>query len=76
MTVPVDVWLRGTNHATTVKLEGVVRDPTGAVIAGAAGETGGEGELARRRMGAHRREREEVVEAEDPAEREGTERQD
>ncbi len=27
MTVPVDVWLRGTNHATTVKLEGVVRDP-------------------------------------------------
>ena len=27
MTVPVDVWLRGTNHATTVKLEGVVREP-------------------------------------------------
>ena len=27
MTVPVDVWLRGTNHATTVKLEGVAREP-------------------------------------------------
>ena len=27
MTVPVDVWLRGTNHATTGQIDGVVRDP-------------------------------------------------
>jgi hypothetical protein len=27
MTVPVDVWLRGTNHATTERIDGVVREP-------------------------------------------------
>jgi hypothetical protein len=27
MTVPVDVWLRGTNDATTRQIDGVVREP-------------------------------------------------
>jgi hypothetical protein len=27
MNVPVDVWLRGTNHATTVQIDAVVREP-------------------------------------------------
>jgi len=27
MTVPVDVWLRGTNHATTERIDGVAREP-------------------------------------------------
>ena len=27
MTIPVDIWLRGDNHATTRPLDGIVREP-------------------------------------------------